>query len=285
MASALIAGIANGGIYGLLAFGLVLIYRDRRVVNLAHAEIGTLSVLAATLMGVGMWPWGAIASVAIGSSIAIMFERVVVSRMEASPRSSVTVATIGLSLLLIGIELKFMHSAASISSPIGGLGPKVLGYYIAPTRLIALGLVVAFDLGLLVFTKRTRLGMAATAASQDRIAAGIVGIPAAAISAITWGASGAIAAASSLLAAPLFGLGPGSGTTLLVRGMAAAIIGGIDRPFGPLMGGLAVGVIDSVSGHLFVQSGFPGISTVLLMMTIVILSLTRARTMTEKAAA
>lgn len=276
MARAIVAGFADGGIYALLAFGLVAVYRDSGVINLAHAEIGSAAVLIALSLGAGLWPMGAILTIAIAVTIAILFQLFVVSRMIEAPRSSVTVATIGLELLLVGLEIKLWHGPPKIPPLIGGLGPRLFGYYIAPSRMLALIASVIIGLALVGFTRRTSYGLATIAASQNRTAALLVGIPAPIISAVTWGLSGALAAISTLLAAPVFGvLVPGSGLTFLIRGLAAAVIGGVNRPIGPLIGGIAVGVIDSTLGYFFVHSRFPGMSTLVLM--IVILAITIAR--------
>ena len=285
MGRALIAGVADGGVYGLLALGIFLAYRDARVLNLAHGEVGTFAVLAAAALADRTWPLGALLAIGIAAGVTATFQRVVVVRMEGSTSSSVTVATVGLALFLIGLELRFSDTTISIPAPVDGLGPKILDYYVAPAQLLALGLAMFAGLGLTAFTRRTYLGLASRAASENRTAARLMGIPATAISSLTWGASGAIAAVSALLAGSLFGpLHPGFGTALLVRGLAGAIIGGLRTPWGVAIGGIVVGVIDSVVGHLFVRSQLPGLSTFVVMTLVVVISIVRSFTSTRPAA-
>ena len=276
MGRALVAGVADGGVYGLLALGIFLAYRDARVLNLAHGEVGTFAVLAATAVVGRTWPFGALLAIVIATSVTATFQRVVVARMEGSSPSSGTVATVGLALLLIGLELKLPDATVSVPPPIDGLGPRIFDYYVAPAHLLALGIAVFVGVGLTAFTRRTYFGLASLAASDNPTAARLMGIPASAISALTWGASGAVAAVSALLAGSLFGaLHPGFGTALLVRGLAGAIIGGLKSPWRVVTGGIVVGVIDSVVGYLFVRSRLPGLSTLVVMALVVAISIAR----------
>src|ERR671923_835259 len=133
MGSTLVAGAVNGAIYGLIAVGIVLVYKGTRVLNFAQGEIGGFSLFIAWLVieRAGQ-PWivGALAAVATGGLIGLVFERIVVRTMGEATRLAITVATIGLLLLLIGIETRFWGARpAEVPPPIDGLGPEILGFF------------------------------------------------------------------------------------------------------------------------------------------------------------
>jgi branched-chain amino acid transport system permease protein len=289
VAETLVSGLSNGGIYGLLAVGIVLVYKGSRALNFAQAELGTFALFVA------WWvverhgqPWlvGALAAVAAVAAIGFVFERVVVRRMGDASRLSVTVATVGLLILLLGLEVKIWGPSPKIlSAPIGGLGPDVLGFYFSPTRMLALTATLAIGLSLAAFLRGTDFGLGVLAASQDPAATRLVGVPLARVSAFTWTVAGVIAAIAALLVEPTIGVfAPGLMTTLFVRGLAAALIGGLTSLPGAFVGGIAVGVGEAVVGHQFVQSTFPGIQTIAIMGIIVAVLLVRPQGVLARAA-
>src|SRR5258708_10848950 len=145
MSTALVIGVVQGGMYGLLALGLVLVYKGSRVLNFAQAEIGTVSLfLAYWLVAEHHMPWivGAVCALLLGAAIAMVFERMIVRPMGGANRLSVAVATIGLATLLLSLELlQFGPSPRVLPPPIDGLGLHIAGFYVSPTQLISLGAV------------------------------------------------------------------------------------------------------------------------------------------------
>lgn len=274
----LVEGIAQGSIYGLFALGIILAHRASHVLNLAHGEIGTFAVLAAAWIVRPFWPWGAVLALAVGAIVGGLVQLVVVARMEEAPRSSVAVATVGLALLLLGIETHIPGLLTPIPSPVGGPGPKFFGYYVGATQQFALAATFIVAVALAVMTRWTDVGLATVAASRDRMAARMVAIPVRVISTSLWSGAGMLAALTMALVAPSLGtIAPGTGTALLLRGVAAAVVGGFEQPFGAIAGGVLVGVIEAAAGHAFVSSSFPGTSTLAVTVVIVGVLLVRPR--------
>lgn len=274
MTQALVSGLANGGIYGLLAVGLVLVYKGSRVLNFAQGELGTFALFVGWgLIADWGWPWLAGAAVAVGSCalIGLGFERFVVRRMGDESRLSVTVATVGLLLLLIALELKLWGTSPKVlGPPISGLGPKVAGYYVSPTQMLAVAATLVIGVGLAAFLQRTDFGLGVLAAAHDPVAVRLVGVRAGRITAFTWGTAGAIGAVAALLVEPTIGaFAPGFMTVLFVRALAAALLGGVNSLVGAFVGGLSVGVIEAVVGRQFVQSTFPGVQSVVVFLIII----------------
>jgi branched-chain amino acid transport system permease protein len=280
MGETIVIGLANGGIYGLLALGIVLVYKGSRVLNFAQGEMGNLALYVAwVLVEKAHQPWivGAIVAIAAIAGLGLAFERVVVRPLIEAPRLTVTVATIGLLLLITGLELKLWGTSPEIlRAPIDGNGPKILGFFVSPTRMLAMGALIAIGAGLAVFLRRTDFGLGVLAASQDSVATRLMGVPLARVSAFTWVVAGALGALAALLIEPSIGVfAPGVMTALFVRGLAAALLGGLTSLPGAFAGGLAIGVIESVVGRAFVQSTFPGVQTVGLMLVIIAVLLFR----------
>jgi len=289
LGEALISGLANGGIYALLAVGIVLVYKGSRVLNFAQGEMGTFGLfIAFWLIEERGLPWGvgAFGAIAVVALIGLLFERIVVRNMGEASRLTVAVATIGLLLLLLALELKiFGPSPRILRPPIEGLGLHIAGFYVSPTQMLALLTALGLGVALAAFLKRTDFGLGVLAASQDPAATRLVGVRVGRVSAFTWALAGAVSAVAGLLIQPTIGVfAAGFMTGLFVRGLAAALLGGLTSLPGAFIGGVAVGVIEALIGQRYVQSTFPGIQSVAVMVVIVVVLLIRPRGLFGRAA-
>ena len=289
MGEALISGLANGGVYALLAVGIVLVYKGSRVLNFAQGEMGTFGLFVAFwLIEERGLPWGvgALGAIAVVALIGLLFERIVVRNMGEASRLTVAVATIGLLLLLFALELKiFGPSPRILRPPIEGLGLQIAGFYVSPTQLLALLTALGLGVALAAFLKRTDFGLGVLAASQDPAATRLVGVRVGRVSAFTWALAGAVSAVAGLLIQPTIGVfTAGFMTGLFVRGLAGALLGGLTSLPGAFIGGVAVGVIEALIGHRYVQSTFPGLQSVAVMVVIVVVLLIRPRGLFGRAA-
>lgn len=282
MGETIVIGLANGGVYGLLALGLVLVYKGSRVLNFAQGEIGGFGLyIAWVLIEKSGLPWiaGAVVAILLCALIGGLFERVVVRPMMDAPRLGVTVASIAVLLFLVGLELKLWGTSPQIlRAPIEGLGPEVFGFFVSPARMLALTAVIAIGVALTVFLRRTDFGLGVLAASQDAAATRLMGVPLARVSSFTWVAAGALSGLAALLIEPTVGvISPGLMTRLFIPGLAAALLGGLTSLPGAFAGGIAIGVIESTVGYTFVDSTFPGIDTVAVMTVIILVLVIRPR--------
>lgn len=290
MGQTLISGLANGGIYALLAVGIVLVFKGSRVLNFAQGEMGTFGLfIAFWLIDKQNLPWivGALGAIVVVAGIGFAFERIVVRNMGDAPRLSIAVATIGLLLLLFALELKiFGPSPQILPGPISGLGLEIAGFFVSPTQILALLTAMGLGIALAAFLKRTDFGLGVLAASQDPGATRLVGVPLARVSAFTWALAGAVSALAALLIEPTIGIfAAGFMTSIFVRGLAAALLGGLTSLPGAFVGGVTVGVVEAFVARHFVQSTFPGIQSVAVMIVIVLVLLVRPRGLLGKAMA
>jgi branched-chain amino acid transport system permease protein len=274
MLQALVVGLVAGAIYGLMALGLVLVYKGSRVLNFAQAEIGAACLYVAWMVsGKGQRPYwmGALAAILVAVAIGLLFERFVVRRMTDAPRLSIAVGTIGLFTFLFAAEIYFFGpSPRYLRAPISGLGINLAHVYVSPTQLLSFLVIGVIAIGLAAFLRYTDFGLGVSAAAQDATAVRLVGIPLSRVSMFTWGMGAAISAVAALLIEPTIAtISPGFiGEPLFVGGLAAALVGGLTSLPGAFAGGLLVGVLSkeiefAASGH-----GIPGIQSLVLLVIV-----------------
>jgi len=267
---ALIIGVITGLVYGIVALGLVIVYKGSRVINFAHAQIATLATFACwafltdpdpkvpgLFVPHGLpWPVAALIGVAVGAGTGIIIEATVIRRLFHAPRLIVLVATIGVgqlvALVTYLIWLRDERAGGSRIFPSPLQTSFRVGNLVVTGPFIAAAIVVPLvGLGLAAFFKLTRLGIAIRAASDNSDAARLLGVSVRRVSMITWGLGAALAAVAGILIAPIYnGLSVDLLTTgLLIRALAAALLGGLTSLPGALVGGLVVGVGESLLVH------------------------------------
>ncbi len=282
MGQALVIGFINGGIYALIAAGLVLVYKGSRVLNFAQAEVGTLALYFAWLVsGKAGLPWGAGAAAAIATAVVIglTFERLAVRPMVSSPPVTVAVATIGLLSLLIAVEIVgFGPSPRVIPPPVAGLGVTIAGVVVSPSQILAVAVVVVIAGALTAFVRWSDFGLGVLATAQDPVAARLVGVSQRRVSTFVWGTAAALSAIAALLIEPTIGvIAPGAFAGLFIGGLTAALVGGLTSLPGAFVGGLVVGTIEALVKSQLVTVAIPGITSLGLFAVIVVVLLFRPR--------
>ena len=251
----LVLGAITGMAYGLLAVGLVLVYRANRIVNFAHGEIGAfgaaLTGLAVVRLGLPWWvafPLGLTA----GAVAALVVEVAVVRRLRHVPRLVGMVATLGFAQflpLLAGALTGVMLETAVLPEPPFLPSFDVGALRVTPSAsgvLLLAPLVVA---GLALFLQRTPLGVAMRAAAAEPSAARTLGIHPGRMSAITWMLAGGLSAFTAVLAFSARDLGALSqplGLTLLLRALAAGVIARLTSLPIALAAGIGIGILEQV---------------------------------------
>jgi branched-chain amino acid transport system permease protein len=253
-----VLGIVNGAVFALVALGIVLVYKGSRVFNFAQAEMGTL----AAYLTWKQLEWGVPYLIAIVTTIVIVtmiglgIERAMVRPLFNAPRVTVLVATIAAALLMIGVEIMIWRIEPESFRPLiealgadGELrGITVFGLPVEPQRLLILGVLAVLGGVLAYFFSRTDLGLAVLATSQDSFATRVVGIGLERMSMFIWGTAAALGAIAGILYVPLVGaLTPAVMTSnILIPAFTAAVLGGMTSLPGAFLGGVVVGVVQSV---------------------------------------
>lgn len=254
MLGPLTSGLIVGAGYALMALGVVLIFKASKRFNFAQGEFGTISVFAAwlTLERVDSWALAAIAGILAAVGTGLVVERLVIRPLMSSPPVTVLVATAGVALLAIALQIIFGESKLRAIRPaVTGRGFSVGMAQVAPqSLLIVVGLIVVG--GALYLFFRSPIGTALLATAQEPFAARLAGIDTNKMAMLTWGIAGLCGGVAGLLFAPLAGFTPGFMTTQrLIPGFTAAVLGGMTSLPGAVVGGFAVGLIEALSGYFF----------------------------------
>ncbi|MBL8382884.1 MAG: branched-chain amino acid ABC transporter permease [Burkholderiales bacterium] len=246
-----INGVSVGAIYALVALGLTLTYKATEVLNFAHGDVLMLAAFIGWGLIVGWhWPfWLALpATLALVGIAAYGLERGVMRRIAGQPQFAGVMLTIGLAFMIRGaVSMGFGPESRKFETPFSGhtthLGPVV----VADLNLAIIGAVLAVTAALFVFLTRTRLGVAIQAASQDQLAAYLSGIRVKRLNSLVWGLAGALAALAGMLLSPIT-LVDISLWFVLLKSLAALVLGGFGSAPGAIVGGLLIGLIESFAG-------------------------------------
>jgi branched-chain amino acid transport system permease protein len=274
MEQALVVGLVTGGIYGLYALGLVLVYRGSGVLNFAQAELGTFALFVAyEVIVVHHQPWvvGAAAAIAVALAVGLAFERLAVWPLRAAPRLTVAVGTIAMLSLLIALELTiFGATPRLLDPPIAGVGVRIFEVIVTPTQLLSLALVALIGGALAAFLRLTDFGLSVQAAAQDQEAVRFLGIRLARVSIFTWGLAAVLSALAALLIQPTVGVISASAFgAIFIKAIGAALIGGLSSMPGAFAGGLVVGVAEAEIRHLTVGSSLTGLPELVIFAAVV----------------
>jgi branched-chain amino acid transport system permease protein len=253
--SAIIMGVLLGGLYALIALGLSMVFGVMRLINLAH---GDLVILGSYLSFTLLTKFGIDPIVSLLFTVPVMFglgffiQKVLLSRAAAISDEAPLIIAFGLALIIqnsIQIitdpQSRGISTAYSMASfSLGGLQFPVI--YLM-NFMAALIIMVIFN----IFLKKTYMGRAITAASQNRKAAQLMGINTKNI----YGFAFAIAMISAAIAGAFLGMTfpfrPASGTQFLIIAFGVVIIGGLGSLFGTFLGGVILGLVQTLAGYFF----------------------------------
>ncbi|MBS4025661.1 MAG: branched-chain amino acid ABC transporter permease [Clostridia bacterium] len=252
----LITGITEGSIYVLVALGTVIIYKCTRVVNLAQGEFVVLGgMLMATLTGVGLpIPLAFVLTLIIvalaGGLVAILGFRPYLKRNI--PFGTIVVVTIGIHMFLkMAIMLIWGKLPISVPAFSGGIILEFYGVYINPQSIWVIALTGLTLVAAIYFLEKTLLGKAFRACAENRFSARLFGINDDKMLLIALMLSGVLGAVGGATIAPISYIKYDFGMMYSVNGFIAAVIGGLDKPMGAVVGGLMIGLISSFGAGLF----------------------------------
>jgi len=241
-----VSGLASGAIYAALALALVLIHRATGVINFAQGEMAMFSTyIAWTLTANHGWALlPAFVFTIVASFVGgLALQRTVIRPIERAPILTIVIVTIGLVLIFNGLA-GWIGSAEVRAFP--SLFPNDTvtagGVVISVQDLGTIAVVLGLVLALWAFFQFTKIGLAMRAASTNPDASRLVGVRVGWMLGIGWGLAAALGAVAGMLAAPTVFLDPNMMQALLIYAFAAAVLGGIDSPFGAVAGGLMLGV-------------------------------------------
>lgn len=250
----ILIGASIGGVYALLGLGLVLIYRSSGVLNFAQTSMAMFSTYVyweVTTRAPFLTVWGALLiAVAFGAGLGVGLYKTIFVRLRDAPPVTRLIASVGVAFVLPALARVIWSGQSDHGIQLAApFGTKVLrfGFAAIQTEQLALVIVsIATAIGLHQWMKRSVTGMALRAVAQNRQASQMLGVPEARISATAWGIGGALAALAGVLYIPLQYLDPNQMAAMLPVAFAAALLGGLVNLPMALIGGIALGAMESL---------------------------------------
>jgi branched-chain amino acid transport system permease protein len=247
----LASGIDDGAIAGLIALGIVLLFRTTGVVNFAQGDLLTLGAYFLFWLQVDLhWatPLAYVGGIAISFLIGVAVERVGYAPLRRRPLLAIVISTFALSLLIEAI-ITHVFTNTPKSIPFLASGHFYLGgAQIQYQDVIIIGVTLVILLGVQLLLHRTTLGRQVRAMASDRDAALLQGIRAPWLSMLMFGLSSACAGIAGMLIAPILAATPTLGFSLLLSSFAAVIVGGFDRPVGAVLAAVGILVVTQLAG-------------------------------------
>jgi branched-chain amino acid transport system permease protein len=255
---AVINGILTGGVYSLMAVGLSLIFGVMRVINFAHGDMMVwgmyLSLWLFTTLGLDPYlsiPLTAAAVFLLGAAI----QRGLVNRILAAPHEMQILLMMGVALVLENLALMVWGPDPRRVNVWYGLSTFWMGPIVVDLpRLVTFALALVLALCLYLFLRRTDLGRMIRAASDNQTGALLVGTDITKVFTLAFGIGAACVGAAGSLMTPLLPFTPSSGLLFTITSFNIVIIGGMGNLLGAFVGGLLVGVSESLGAVLLVPS-------------------------------
>ncbi len=247
----LFSSLVNGSVFALLGLGIVLCYRSSRVVNLAQGE----TYSAAGLLTAKLFAWGIpLAAASMGGVLvavvgSLVFERAALrSRLHWEPGRLIMVA-LGVALLVEGVENRLAGATQySFPSLVNGASLRLHGAAISREEVVLVVFTIAVTASLAWFFRKSLVGQAMSAASENPRASSLMGINVARMRQLSFGLAGLLGAVAALLVVPLNGMTYDVGLTMTLNGFVAAAFANMVSPSRTLLAGLALGLAEGLVG-------------------------------------
>jgi branched-chain amino acid transport system permease protein len=269
----LISGILIGGVYALIGIGLTLIFGVMRVINFAHGDI----LMVGMYMTYYLFTMGKIDPfMSILITIPLMFifgailQKVFINKvLNALPQNQILL-TIGLGLIMSNaMMLAFTSDYKILSTTYSSSSMKFLGISISTPLVISFAITAAITFALYWFLLKTDTGQAIRATAQDREAARLMGVNVRKMSIIAFGLGSALAGTAGALISPTYYIFPQVGSAFTLKAFVITVLGGMGSIVGATLGGVLIGVAESVGG-VYLGSGWKEVIVFVLFLLVLL---------------
>jgi branched-chain amino acid transport system permease protein len=252
-------GIVIGSGYALIAIGLTMIFGLMGIVNFAHGEFymigGFVAYYLVQLLGLNFF-LSLVIAIAIVMALGLVFDKVIFAPLQGKPIITTALVTIGLSIFLQNMTLYlFGATPKTIPSPFPRMPLKIGSLFITQERVFATVLTFAIIIGMHLFLKKTKAGKALRATFQVKEAAALVGINISRVYALTFAAGVGLSATAGALLGSIFYITPTIGGNATLKAFIVVILGGMGSFPGAIVGGLTLGIAESL-GAGFISSAY-----------------------------
>ena len=268
----LLAGVAQGCVYALVALGFVLIYKATETVNFAQGDLMMLGAFFALTASVAMgFPYWAMIlfALAVMAVVGMLIERIVLRPVLGYPQFTVVMITIGVGYVIRGIVTMvpgWGTETYQIATPFADSAWSVGGVVLPVQQLAVIVMTAALCLVLYLFFRYAKLGVAMQATSQNQIAAYYMGIPVRRVNMLIWGLSAAVATFAGILLAPSTFVHSNMGFIGL-KAFPAAVVGGFGSVPGAIVGGLIIGIVEALAGF-YMPEGWKDIAAYVVVLAV-----------------
>jgi branched-chain amino acid transport system permease protein len=269
----LINGILLGGLYGIMAIGMSLIWGVMNIVNIAH---GALIMLGAyiTYWTFTLWGWDPFLS--LPATILVLFvygylvQRFILNLVVRAQLFLTLLITFGIEVAMVNlVRILWSSDLRQVTPSYAGANFSVGGLTIPYVRLWVFVTTVVLSVVFLLILERTRLGRAIRATAEELRAARLTGIPVGHIYAVTYGLGAALAGAAGAMWGMLFPVTPIMGGPLTLKSFVVAVLGGLGTMMGAIVGGVILGLAESFSAT-FIGATYPNAISFGLLVLILI---------------
>ncbi len=268
----LVPGIVLGSIYAVGAIGITLVFGILRFAHFAHGDMATLGAfLALALVGTGMDPWTALPlAMVVTAAVAIAVDRTFYDYLVKRPKILTVMASLGIALMIRSV-VQVVWGVDPQTYSRGIVRPESFGgVLLRPREIYTLATVVIMVAGLMAFLHYTRWGKAMRAMSDNPDLARLSGVDNRMVTMLTWAIVGALTAASGFMLGINTELNSMMGWHMLLPMFAAAILGGVGRIEGAVVGGLIVGLAEELS-VLAMPSQYKSATAFVILLAILLL--------------
>jgi len=269
-----VSGTAIGCVYALVALGFVLIYKATEVVNFAQGDILMVGAfLAYTLIVLAGFNFrvGALLAIGLTAVLGFFLERLVVRPIVGQPIFAIVMVTIGIGFVARsvasmtpgwGVDTHF------IETPFYNKTVRWGAVVLSQDHVAIILLTILLCLVLFLFFRRTKLGIAMQATSQNQLAAYYMGIPVKTVFSLVWAISAGVAAFAGVLLAPIAFVHANMGF-IGIKAFPAAVLGGFGSIPGAVVGGLIIGVVEALAGF-YLPEGFKDVAAYIVLLLVLL---------------
>ena len=273
LAQILLNGILLGGLYAVMALGLALVWGVLNIVNLAHGSF----IMLGAYVSWHLYPYlhidpflGLPITAVVMFGVGYALQRGLLNLIVRAPMFNTLLITFGIDVVLTYLaQMAFSADFRTINPSYAGNSIQ-LGVVVLPlARLLAFGVAIVLTVGMWLFLLHTRLGRAIRATAQNLVAARLYGVEPRHLYAMTFGIGIALAGAAGGLYGTVSQINPYIGGALTAKSFAIGIIGGLDNPLGVIVGGLALGIVESLA-VLYIGATFADVASFSVLVLVLI---------------
>ena len=264
-----------GCIYALIALGFNIIYSASGLMSFVQGEIFMLGAFIAFTLTVTLhlpFLMGALLTLVIMFGFGFLMERTMIGPILRKGGGSIHIvlATIGLSIFLQNFAMLVWGTTMfNFPSPLGDDSIMIGNVYVTPQYILIMVVTLICMVLLYLLMQRTKLGTSLRAATQDPMAASVMGINVPFTVRLTWALAAVLCAVAGVLLAPVYGVFSRMGANVATKGFAAAVVGGYGNMYGSIIGGVILGVVETLVAGYFDSAYKDVISFVVLIIVLI----------------